>query len=223
VQLAAGAVLAHQRLLAAADDAVFIDTLAAQLAERARYEVNQVSVGAATARSSAQVRLQGRDASLQWHALSAANGRQVNDALLSVRHEAPGTSTAQLFRGIASDSARVACNGDMYVAATAPGTKVVQSLRGLIDGAAEVDLRPRLTIHTDDIKASHGATTGRLDENLLFYLLSRGLGADEARSLLKWAFLGEVLKSIEPPPLRRAAEQATAARLSDAPAAELLL
>jgi Fe-S cluster assembly protein SufD len=221
--LGAGATVTHQRLLASAPDSVFIDSLSARLGANAHYAVNQVSVGASTARSSAQVRLQGHGATLQWHALAAAHGRQVNDALLSVLHEATATRTEQMFRGIASDSARVACNSDVVVAATAAGTKVAQSLRGLIDGdGAEVDLRPRLTIHTDDIQASHGATTGRLDEDLLFYLLSRGLAADEARALLKWAFLGEVLKSVEPAPLRRAAELATATRLRDAPAAELL-
>jgi Fe-S cluster assembly protein SufD len=100
---------------------------------------------------------------------------------------------------------------------------VLQSLRGLIDGkGAEVNLRPRLTINTDDIQAAHGATTGRLDEDLLFYLLSRGLAAASARSLLKWAFLSETLGAVGPQALRRAAESAVAARLSDAPAAELL-
>ena len=96
-------------------------------------------------------------------------------------------------------------------------------LRGLIDGkGAEVNLRPRLTINTDDIQAAHGATTGRLDESLLFYLLSRGLAPHEARSLLKWAFLSEILGAFGPSPLRKVAESAVAARLSDAPAAELL-
>jgi len=100
---------------------------------------------------------------------------------------------------------------------------VRQSLRGLIDGkGAELDLRPRLTINTNEIQATHGATTGRLDEELLFYLLARGLDPIAARSLLKWAFLGEVLSALEPAPLRRLAGLAAAARLSDAPAPELL-
>ena len=60
-----------------------------------------------------------------------------------------------------------------------------------------MDLRPRLEIETDEVRAQHGATTGRLDENLLFYLLSRGLEPQLARRLLKWAFLGDVLRGIE--------------------------
>ena len=138
-------------------------------------------------------------------------------------HEAPGTKSDQLFRGIASDRAHIACSADVQVLPGAPGSRVLQSLRGLIDGkGAEVNLRPRLTINTDDIQAAHGATTGRLDEDLLFYLLSRGLEPVAARSLLKWAFLGEAFGAIEPPALRRAAQLAAAARLGDAPATELL-
>jgi Fe-S cluster assembly protein SufD len=92
---------------------------------------------------------------------------------------------------------------------------VQQSLRGLVDGpGAEIDLRPGLRIHTDEVQARHGATSGQLDENLLFYLLSRGLDRASARALLKWAFLGEVLAHIQVPALRQAAEQAAAGQLS---------
>ncbi len=160
---------------------------------------------------------------MQIRALATAHGPQVCDALFTVLHEAPGTRSDQLFRGIASERAHVACSADVQVAPTAKGAKVLQSLRGLIDGAgAEVDLRPRLTINTDEVQAAHGATTGRLDEDLLFYLLSRGLSPGDARSLLKWAFLAEALNAIDLPPLRRDAGRAAAARLADIPAPELL-
>ena len=91
-----------------------------------------------------------------------------------------------------------------------------QSLRGLLEGSgAEIDLRPRLEILTDDVRAAHGATTGRLDEDLLFYLLARGIDRDRARALLKWAFLGDVLRAIELPEVRRAAEHGAAGQLPD--------
>ena len=100
-----------------------------------------------------------------------------------------------------------------------PGSQARQSLRGLIEGGtAEIDLRPRLEILTDDVRAVHGATTGRLDENLLFYLLSRGIDPATARTLLKWAFLGDVLREIELPELRAEAERLAAGQLADAPA-----
>jgi Fe-S cluster assembly protein SufD len=104
----------------------------------------------------------------------------------------------------------------MFIGAQAPGSDARQSLRGLIEGSgAEIDLRPRLEINTDDVKAQHGATTGQLDENLLFYLLARGVDRKTARALLKWAFLGDVLRAIDLPALRSAAEHGAAGQLPD--------
>jgi Fe-S cluster assembly protein SufD len=136
--------------------------------------------------------------------------------MLTVLHDAPATRSHQLFRGLANERAHVACNVDTRVAPQARDAVVAQSLRGLLDGqGAEVDLRPQLTINTDAVQARHGATTGKLDDDLLFYLLARGLQPAAARALLKSAFLGEVLKCIEPEALRVAAQQATALRLGD--------
>ena len=223
LRLGARAELLHTRLQQAAGTALYCDTSTVSLAEQARYQLRDIAVGAGSARSTMQIRLGGRDAAVQIVALAAARDMQRADSHYTVLHEATGTRSDVLFRAIASDRARVACSADVQVAASARGARVLQSLRGLIDGkGAEVDLRPRLTINTDDVQAAHGATTGRLDEDLLFYLLSRGLEPASARSLLKWAFLGEVLAALAPPALRREAELASAARLSDAPAAELL-
>ena len=78
-----------------------------------------------------------------------------------------------------------------------------------------MDLRPRLEINTDEVRAQHGATTGQLDESLLFYLLSRGIDRSTARTLLKWAFLNDVLRQIELPQLRAEAEHCAAGQLQD--------
>ncbi len=216
VTLAEGAQLQHQRLFAVSGATLLLDNLQAQLHARARYQLCHIAVGGASARSTAEVRLAGAQASLDWRALAAGAGPQFNDLMLTVLHEAPATRSQQLFRGLANERAHVACNVDTRVAPQARDAVVVQSLRGLLDGqGAEVDLRPQLTINTDAVQARHGATTGKLDDDLLFYLLARGLEPAAARALLKSAFLGEVLKSIEPEALRRAAQQATALRLGD--------
>lgn len=223
LQQGIGSQLTHTRLQQAAGHALLYDTVSTRLSERAHYHLRHLAAGGASTRSSVQVQLQGREASVDIRALAAAQNAQYADALYTVLHEAPATRSHLVFRGIASDRAHVACSADVQVAPGAPGSRVLQSLRGLIDGkGAEVNLRPRLTINTDDIQAAHGATTGRLDEDLLFYLLSRGLAPTAARSLLKWAFLSEILGGVGPHPLRKAAESAVAARLSDAPTAELL-
>jgi Fe-S cluster assembly protein SufD len=223
LRLADGAQLRHQRLLALGGQGLQLDTLDAAVGASSLYQQRCMVAGAGTVRSSQSLRLAGRGAQLDWQGLAAGSGRDVRDIQLALRHEAPETVSSQLFRGIADGRARIACTADAYVAASAPGTRLAQSLRGLIDGeGAEIDLRPRLTILTDAVQASHGATTGRLDEDLLFYLLARGLDGAEARALLKWAFLGEVFAGCEPAALRVAAERAIAAQLRERPPEELL-
>ena len=105
----------------------------------------------------------------------------------------------------------------------AVGTDSQQSLRGLLAGAeAEIDLRPQLEIYTDEVRCSHGATTGKLDENMLFYLLARGLERDTAQRLLKWAFLADAFARIEVPELRHQIEEHLAQVLMDRTLQELL-
>ncbi|HEY2416706.1 MAG TPA: SufD family Fe-S cluster assembly protein [Steroidobacteraceae bacterium] len=216
VELGRAAALTHYRLQQYGQGTVFADTLWAHLAEQARYTVRSVAVGAGTARTSALVQLAGRAATLAWQAIAVGRGQQVHDVALKVEHGAADTSTEELFRGIADERARVAFSGHIHIAANAPGSQARQSLRGLIEGAgAEIDLRPRLEILTDEVRAVHGATTGRLDEELLFYMLARGIDRQTARALLKWAFLSDVLREIDVPGLRAEAERLAAGQLQD--------
>jgi Fe-S cluster assembly protein SufD len=105
----------------------------------------------------------------------------------------------------------------------AHGTDSQQSLRGLLAGSeAEIDLRPQLQIDTDDVRCAHGATAGKLDDNMLFYLLSRGIDPETAQRLLKWAFLEDVISQIALPPLRRQVEERLAGQLRDDTLRELL-
>jgi Fe-S cluster assembly protein SufD len=217
VELARDAALTHYRLQQADARCVVSDTLSASLAEQSHYTVRCVAVGGGSARTSARVELAGRGAQLSWAGVAVGRDEQTHDTSLAVRHAAPGTNTEEIFRGIADDRARVAFSGHIRIDAAAAGAQTRQSLRGLIEGHAEIDLRPRLEILTDDVRAAHGATTGRLDEDLLFYLLARGIDRPAARALLKWAFLGDVLREIGEPPLRAEAERMAAGRLPDVP------
>jgi Fe-S cluster assembly protein SufD len=214
--LGRGSSLRHYRLQQYGRQVAFTDTLWAQLAEAARYTACSMTFGAGTARTSARVQLAGRGASVAWQAIAAARADQVLDTALRVEHTAADTRTDEVFRGIADERARLAFSGHIQIAAAATGSQARQSLRGLIEGAgAEIDLQPRLEINTDEVRASHGATTGRLDDNLLFYLLARGIDPERARGLLKWAFLGDVLREIDVPVLRAEAEHVAAGQLPD--------
>lgn len=216
VALDQGARLAHYRLQQCGPHTLLSDTLTAELGCDSTYRVRQVSLGAASARTSAEVRLTGRAAGIDWQSIAVGRGEQVHDLALKVEHHAPETRTEEVFRGIAEETAQIAFSGHIHIAETARGADARQSLRGLIEGArAEIDLRPRLEINTDEVRAQHGATTGQLDQNLLFYLLSRGIDPKTSRALLKWAFLGDVLRAIDLPALRSAAEQGAADQLPD--------
>jgi Fe-S cluster assembly protein SufD len=214
--LGAGANLTHYRLQDLSNRSIHLDTLSAALAERASYRLNAAALGGQSARSTVRVRLEGSRAELKLAMTALGDRQQVQDTYAVVEHAAPDTRTEQLFRGIAAGRARVACNGKILVAREARGTDSSQSLRGLLAGpGAEIDVRPQLEIYTDEVRCSHGATAGKLDDNMLFYLLSRGLSRESAQRALKWAFLEEVVARIEVPELRRQIEERLADRMQD--------
>lgn len=193
-----------------------LDQLHLQIDAGAECRVHQLSVGGATVRQSQSAELGGRGASLQFHGASVQRGSEYHDSLVRVHLAAADCAVEHRYRALAADRAHVTCSADVIVASAARGARVRQSLRGLNDGrGAHMNLRPRLTIHTDEVQAAHGATTGQLDETLLFYLLSRGISADTARAMLKWAFLGDVLGAIADVALRREAEEVAARHVAD--------
>jgi Fe-S cluster assembly protein SufD len=223
VTLERGARLEHYRLQELNSRSTFFDTLSAELAEDAAYRLHGISTGAQSARTTLAVRLNGERADLALAIAALGDRQQVQDAYAVVGHAAPNARTLQTFRGIAAGRARVAFNGKIVVAPGARGTDSRQSLRGLLAGPeAEIDVRPQLEIYNDDVRCSHGATAGKLDENMLFYLLSRGLERDTAQRLLKWAFLEDVIAQITLPALRRQVEERLAGQLRDEALRELL-
>lgn len=208
LDLADGARCSHYRVQALGLRAMHIETLGAALHAAAHYDLHSLHAGAASARSTVAIDLLGAQASAAVHAAQVAGTTQSIDAQVTVEHHGPATTTVETFRGIAAQRARIAFNGHMIVRETARGADTRQSLRCLLAGPdTEADVRPQLEIYTDEVRASHGATVGKLDENMLFYLLSRGIDRDTAQSLLKWAFLAEVLTRIDIPQLRQDAQQ----------------
>jgi Fe-S cluster assembly protein SufD len=223
VHLARGAQCRHYRLQELSARTTGFDTLSARLDQDATYRLHAISLGAAASRTTTLVRLAGERAAVALSAVALGARQQVQDAFAQFEHVAPRTRSEQLFRGIAAARSRVAFNGKVVVARGATGADSQQSLRGLLAGPeAEVDLRPQLQIDTDEVRCSHGATTGKLDEQMLFYLLSRGLDRDAAQRLLKWAFLEDAVATIEVPELRRQIELNLAGALEDETLKELL-
>lgn len=217
----------HGRLLAARighhdPKTQFVETLEARLGDSAEARFVQLVEGGAASRSTAFVELAGRDAALEWHVAALGEGMQCHDAYACITHAGPGARTRQSFRGIATQRSRIAFNGHMRVEAGAVGARTDQSLKCLLAGTeAEADARPQLEIHTDAVQASHGATVGKLDPDMLFYLLSRGIPPAAAESLLKWAFISDVLAYLPSPALRAQVEAALERQLPGAAASRV--
>jgi len=210
------AIVQHYRVQQTGARAIWFDTLTATLAENAKYQMYAVNLGALSARSTVHVQLKGQHSEVGLFEVSVGGKNQVHDTFALVEHIAPDARTEQSFRGISGGRARIAYNGKVIVRKDARGTDSRQSMRGLLAGTdAEIDVRPQLEIYTDDVKCNHGATAGKLDDNMLFYLLSRGLDRETALRLLKWAFLEDVVAKIEVPELRRQIEQNLAGQLNE--------
>jgi Fe-S cluster assembly protein SufD len=216
VEVGSGATLHHYRLQELAARAVVFDTLCAVVGRDASYRLHGINIGAQSARSTLAVRLTGERADLRLAVVALGEHQQVQDTYARVEHAAPRARTEQVFRGISAGRARVAFNGKIVVGREAQGTDSRQSLRGLLAGPeAEIDVRPQLEIYTDEVRCSHGATAGKLDESMLFYLLSRGLEPEVAQQLLKWAFLEDVVAKIEVAELRRQIEERLARQVPE--------
>ena len=224
VGVSADATVDHCRLQNCADNASCFDTLLAHVGERATYRLRTVQLGGLASRSTILVKLAGRAARCELTAASIANGIQTHDIYADIEHAGADTVTRELFRGIATDRGKLGFNGKMQVNEAAQGADSEQSLKTLLTGAgAEASVRPQLEIHTDRVRAVHGATTGKLDEQMLFYLLSRGIDRRTAQTLLQWAFIEDAVSRIEVGELRAEIETLIAAQLNEVSALDGLL
>jgi Fe-S cluster assembly protein SufD len=222
--LRADASIDHCRLQNLADAAACFDTLTAHVGDRASYRMRTVTLGGLTSRSTMLLRLAGKAARCELTAASIANGIQTHDMFAEIEHAGADTVTRELYRGIAADRGKLGFNGKIIVRESAPGGDSEQSLKTLLTGAgAEASVRPQLEIYTDRVRAQHGATTGKLDEQMLFYLLSRGIDRRTAQTLLQWAFIEDAVSRVDCTELRAEIEQLIAAQLNEVSALEGLL
>jgi Fe-S cluster assembly protein SufD len=217
IALGKDAQLEHYRVYATGAGATHLDSLDINQAENSQCRQFTIVLGGGLVRSSLEARLNLRGASLDSYSLLVGHQDRHVDCVNIVTHAAPDTRSRQTARAIASDLSRVIFNSKVIVNAGANGSDSKQSCRGLLlSPSAEIDTRPQLEIHADEVKCAHGATTGRLDPDMLFYLLSRGLDRGTAQSLLVYAFLADVLTGMSVSSARAAIENALINQLPDA-------
>ena len=217
IALARDAQLEHYAVYATTPGTTHFDAINIRQAQDSRCKQFTIALGGGLVRTGIEAQLIERGASLDSYALLVGHEDRHVDCANVVTHAAPDTRSSQTARAIASDVSRVIFNSKVVVNAGAVNSNSGQSCRGLLlSPTAEIDSRPQLEIHCDEVKCAHGATTGRLDPNMLFYMLSRGIDRETAQSLLVYAFLADVLTGMSVASARAAIENALIAQLPNA-------
>ena len=202
-----GARVDHYKVQREGGDAFHVGTTQATQARDSIYHSFSFAIGAQLSRTNVYSKLLGENCEVRLNGLYALEEAQHADHQTFVEHIAPGCSSREVYKGILDGTSHGVFNGKVYVHPEAQKTDGKQTNKALLlsDGA-RVDSKPQLEIFADDVKCTHGATVGRLDEMALFYLKSRGIGGERARALLTYAFAAEVLELIELEPLKVALE-----------------
>ncbi len=208
--------LEHYRVFATGAGATHLDSLDIRQEQGSRCKQFTIVLGGGLVRASLEGHLGQSGATLDSYSLLVGHEDRHVDCVNTVTHAARDTHSNQTARAIASDASRVIFNSKVIVNAGAVHAESRQSSRGLLlSPSAEIDTRPQLEIHADEVKCAHGATVGRLDPDMLFYMLSRGLDRDTAQSLLVYAFLADVLTDMSVQSARASIESALISQLPD--------
>jgi Fe-S cluster assembly protein SufD len=195
--------LDHVRLVEDAADAVNISSGVVTLGARANFNTFGMTSGAAVSRYQANITFAGEGSRVETNGVNLLRGRQHADTTLLLDHAVPHCASREVFRAVIDDSAHSVFQGRIIVRPDAQKTDAKMMTRALLlSDDAEADNKPELEIFADDVTCGHGATSGALDESLLFYLRARGLKEKEAQALLIQAFVGEAIESIASDALR---------------------
>lgn len=197
--------LRHYRIQTENMEATHLDSMHARVGRDATYETFCMSAGGRLSRTEAFVRLEGSGAHCGLNGAYLIKGREHCDNTTLIEHLVPHTTCREVFKGVLDDEARGVFQGKIVVHKDAQKTDGHQLSKALLlSDNAEMDAKPELEIYADDVKCSHGATTGQLDTSALFYLRSRGIPDALARNLLIQSFVAEALDEISDPDVRQA-------------------
>jgi Fe-S cluster assembly protein SufD len=198
--------LDHVRLNEDSRDAFNISSAVVSLGAHAHFNTFGMMSGAGVSRYQATIAVAGEGSKVETNGVNLLNGKQHADTTLFMDHAVPNGVSREIFRAVVDDRAHSVFQGRIIVRPKAQKTDAKMMTRALLlSDDAEADNKPELEIFADDVTCGHGATTGALDESLLFYLRARGLSEKEAQALLIQAFVGEAIESIVNDSLRELA------------------
>ncbi len=205
VHLGCGAQLDHVKIQDEASAGYHVHRVEARQERESRLTSRTVSLGAKLSRSETQVHLAGIGAECELTGLALGTGGRHVDHFTSIDHAASRTRSTQVYKGICSGRSRAVFTGKVLVREGTEKVSAQQTNKNLLlSEHALVETQPQLEIYADDVQCSHGATVGRLDQDMLFYLRQRGIDESDARALLTYAFASDVVDELPAGRLREA-------------------
>jgi Fe-S cluster assembly protein SufD len=212
-----GATLQLLRVQRESPAAFHVGTVEARQGRDSHFVTFTFQTGAALSRSNVFTVLAGEGCGTTLNGLYMLDHEQHGDHQTRVEHVAPNCFSREAYKGLLDDASHGVFNGKVFVHPEAQKTDGKQTNNTLLlSDKAQIDTKPQLEIFADDVKCTHGATVGRIDETSLFYLKSRGVGRLLARQLLMYAFAADVLETIENEAVKEALEQLTMVRFTGA-------
>ena len=214
IDLAAGSLLEHDRVELVTPECTQIGKAYVRLGHGAKLAQTVATLGGGLVRNETEARIEGTGVECLLNGLYHAQGREHVDNLIRIHHMAPGSHSDQFYKGVVDGRAHAVFAGKIIVHQDAQKTNAFQKNDNLLlSDDAEIDTKPELEIYADDVKCSHGATSGDLDPTALFYLRSRGIPRAAAESVLTFAFAAEVIDRFADPTVRQHVRKAAVQRL----------
>lgn len=169
-------------------------------AENSNFTINTITLGGELVRNNLNINVNGKNCETNLNSAYILKENQHVDNHTVVDHRVPNCVSNELYKGVIDDKATAVFNGKVFVRKDAQKINAFQSNGNvLLSNDATINSKPELEIYADDVKCSHGSTTGQLDEKAVFYLRSRGMGEKQARELLVQAFVADVLEKLDEP------------------------
>lgn len=204
----AGAVVHHVKVQRESRKAFHVAGTFARLGRGAVFSSHNISLGGGIVRNDISALMDGEGAEATLNGLYLADGDRLVDNHTAIDHAKAHCPSHELYKGVLGGKARAVFNGKIFVRQDAQKTNAKQTNKALLlSDDAQINTKPQLEIFADDVKCTHGAAIGQLDEDALFYLRARGIGRTAARQLLIRAFAGEVLEQVQPASIRERLEE----------------
>jgi Fe-S cluster assembly protein SufD len=212
-----GATLHHLKVQREGVQASHVGTIEAHQGRDSHYVSFAFATGARLSRTNIYTVLDGEGCGTTLNGLTMLDGTQHGDVQTRIEHAQPNCFSRQIYKSVLDDTSHGVFNGKVYVQSIAQQTDGKQTNNTLLlSKTAQVDAKPQLEIFADDVRCTHGATVGQIDQTSLFYMKSRGIDAEMARQLLTYAFAAEVVETLENDTIREQLERVTMRRFTSA-------